>query len=120
MKRLFVIAVLATGCGQPAQPISAGGKPVSFWVEALKDPDAKLRKKAVAKLGNVGQADPAALPAVLDALKDPDARVRTEAVQAVLKFGSGAKKAVPALTELQQDPDPQVRSSAVAVLGKVR
>ncbi len=119
---LVAAAVLVplAGCGGP-RPILAGGRPVGYWVRALRDPDAGLRVKAVFKLGNVGPADPAAYPAVAAALDDADARVRGAAVQAVLKFGDQAREAVPALERLaRQDPDPRVRAYATKALSNLR
>ena len=112
-----VLAVLLAGCGKGTGPM--GGKPVSHWAEALRDPDATVRKKAVFKLGNIGSAE--AWPAVLGALKDVDPHVRAEAVQAVLKFGPQATDAMRALTELEKnDEDSQVRSLAGQALDKLR
>jgi len=112
------LALLASGCAQ-APPTLAGGKPVSYWVEALKDPDPKLRKTAVSKLGNIGSSDPAAFPAVCEALKDSDATVRREAILALVKFGAAAGEAIPTLTELQHDPDAQVSEYAGKALRKL-
>jgi len=117
---LFFLTVLLSGCGK-AEPMLAGGKPVSYWVQALKDPDVKLRKKAAFKLGNVGPADAAAMPALVAALKDVDPRVRSEAVLALVKFGPDAREAVPALMEVQQrDRDALVRAQAGKALEKLR
>src|SRR5438046_8548903 len=82
MKTFLVVllAVASSGCSRP-QPTLAGGKPVSHWVEALQSPDAKLRKEAAFKLGNVGATDPTAFPALVGALKGRDAAVRCEAVR---------------------------------------
>jgi HEAT repeat protein len=114
------VVLLLSGCG-PARPTLLGGKPVAYWVEALRGPDVKLRIKAVRKLGNLGQADPAALPAVVGALKDADARVRREAVLALVKFGADAREAVTTLTELERrDADAQVREYAGRALAKIR
>jgi HEAT repeat protein len=122
MRRVFpaaVLAILVSGCG-PAPPSLAGGKPVSYWVQALQSPDAKLRKTAVFKLGNVGPTDPVVFPALLGALKDRDAGVRREAILALMKFGPGAREAVPALAELQQhDRDGQVRAYAAKALRRL-
>ena len=74
-KSSLVLAGLAAGCNR-AQPTLAGGKPVTHWTTAIRDPDPKVRKEAAAKLGNVGPADPSALPALMGALKDPAAMVR--------------------------------------------
>src|SRR5262245_53935508 len=99
---IAVATFAACGCG-PAPPTQAGGKPVSHWVQELKNPDAKARRHAVAKLGNVGTADPDALPAIRSALADADAGVRTEAIQALVKFGPAAKEAESQLLHLEKN-----------------
>lgn len=115
-----ILVYLLIGCGQP-KAMLAGGKPVSHWLKASQDPDPKVRKTAVAKLGNVGTADPAALPAVIGALKDPHDAVRREAILAVLKYGSAAREAVPQLIEMQRhDRNAQVRSYATQTLEKLQ
>ena len=112
MKRILIIALavpLLAGCVGEQAP-QAGGKPVRYWIKALKSSDPKLRKTAAFKLGNVGPTDPAILPALLEALRDPDARVRCETILAILKFGPDAKEAIPALDQAQrQDRDAKVR-----------
>jgi HEAT repeat protein len=122
MKRLLLGAVLAAlvcGC-RPAQPPLAGGKPISYWVEAVGGPDAALRKKAVLKLGNVGATDAAVLPALLQALKDPEAGVRREAIVALMKYGPDAREANGTLAEMKQhDRDGVVRSYAARALEKL-
>src|SRR5947209_7288450 len=124
MRRAVLTAaavVIGGGCG-PAAPTLAGGKPVSYWVNALRDPDPKARKKAVDELGNVGTADPAAFPAVLAALKDdPDPSVRRDAIQAVVKFGPKAQEAVPTLEDRKDnDPDPETRDYAARALAALQ
>ena len=109
------------GCGKP-QPALSGGKPVGHWVELLRtSPDAKARKEAAFKLGNVGPTDPAALPGLRGAMKDGDAVVRCEVVLALVKFGPAAQEAVPALIELRdRDRDPKVRSFAAKAVDKIQ
>jgi HEAT repeat protein len=115
-----LLAVTAAGCGK-TPPTLAGGEPVAYWVEALHGPDVKLRKKAAFKLGNVGPADPAALPALIGALKDPAPTVRYEAVLALVKFGPAAREALPVLGEMERhDRDRAVRCGAAAALAKIR
>jgi HEAT repeat protein len=117
---LVGLAVLASGCGQ-TQPTLAGGKAVSHWLQALQDPDAKVRKTAVTKLGNVGTADPAALPAVIGSLKDADAGVRCAAILALVKNGPVTDNTMTTLTEMQHnDRNAQVRSYAAQALEKLR
>jgi HEAT repeat protein len=110
---------LLLGCGK-AEPPTAGGKPVGHWVEALKDPDAKVRKKAVRKLANAGAAAPAVVPALAGALKDRDPAVRAEAALGLLRIGPEARDAVPALKEATKDRDRTVRSHAARALEKVQ
>ncbi len=112
------------GCGgQPDKPenFTVSGKPIDYWVDLLKQPksSAKDRAQAVKALGNVGDADPKAIPAVIGALDDKDARVRAEAVLALGKSGPQAGGALPKLKELTQDPDPRVRDYAVKILPQV-
>jgi HEAT repeat protein len=115
-----VLMLLAGGCG-PGRPTLAGGKPVAYWVAALQEPSPPARRKAVRKLGNVGRADAAVVPALLRALKDPDAGVRREAVWALAKLGRDAEPAVHALAELgRQDGDPRVRAEAARLLERLR
>jgi HEAT repeat protein len=117
---LALLAALAAGCGEGKQPLTAQGKPVSHWVEALKGRDARERKKAVKALGQVGAADPAAIPAVVGALKDKDAGVRAEAALALINIGPAAKEAEPALEEASKDSDATVRGYARKALERVR
>src|SRR5262245_53444420 len=80
------LAVLLAGCGNTRVTV-AHGKPVSYWVRALRNSDARVRKKAVAALGNVGPADAAAIPALMEAVSDRNAKVRGDAILALLKLG---------------------------------
>jgi vesicle coat complex subunit len=113
------IAVCASGCHDP-QPTLSGGKPVSHWVEALRHPDAKVRKEAAFKLGNVGSSDPLVVPALIEALKDLDAGVRREAILALVKCESDNRNAESALQNLRDhDPDPEVRGYAAKALVKL-
>jgi HEAT repeat protein len=115
----LVLASAATGCGKPG-PTLAGGKPIEDWVKALQDPDAKTRKIAAMKLGNVGPAHPAAFPALLDALKDRDAGVRCDVILALVKFGPDAKDAAPALDHIREnDANAKVREYAAKALQKI-
>jgi hypothetical protein len=117
---LIALACLAAGCGTD-RPITAGGKAVSYWLGKLQDADAKERATAVRKLGNVGAADAAVLPALLGALKDRDAAVRCEAILALLKCGPDAREALPALAEARdRDPSRRVRDYASKAVDRLR
>jgi HEAT repeat protein len=105
---LLIVVLALCGCGR-AQPTMAGTK----WAPALRDPDAKVRRKAAFTLGNIGPSDPAVLPALRAALKDADPEVRCEAILALVRYGPGAHDAVAVLTEVEQsDADAKVRAYA--------
>ena len=112
------LVVFLSGCGKTPATL-AHGKPVSHWVQALQDSDVRVRTRAVTALGNVGPADPAAIPALIAAVKDRNAKVRGEAILALLKLGPAAKDAIPVLTQAQKDQDAQVRTHAAKALQRI-
>jgi HEAT repeat protein len=115
---LAVILLFLIGCGtQP--PTTVHGKSFEYWLEALHDPDARIRIKAVESLGNVGTDNPATVPALIKALDDREARVRAAAVLALLKIGPEAQEAVPALRKTLQDKDAKVRAYATKTLERI-
>jgi len=116
---VLVLAGMLTGCGEQ-KPTTIHGKSVNHWVQALQDHDTKVRKKAVEALGNVGAADPAAIPALIGALKDNDAGVRAAATLALLKIGPDAQEAADALAEAQKDKDQKVRDLAAKALQRIQ
>jgi HEAT repeats len=116
----IVIAVLLGGCTTKTEPLTSHGKPVAHWLEEMKSPNPKARKKAVVALGHVGNADPAAIPALIGALKDREATVRNETVLALLNLGPDAKEALPALAEAKNDKDAAVRSNAAKATERIQ
>jgi len=114
-----ILILFLTGCGKP-KTMLAGGKPVSHWLQAVHDPDPRIRRTAVFKLGNVGSSEAEVLPAVTAALQDKDPAVRREAILALVKFGAAAKEAAPILTQMyQQDRDAHVRSHVAKALERL-
>jgi hypothetical protein len=117
MRRILVPVLLISliGCGK-TPPTTR----VSYWLDALRAPDAKLRKKAAFTLGNLGATDPGVVPALRGALTDADAAVRCEAILALLKCSPAAAEAVPELTDLRQrDPNAQVRRYAAKAVERL-
>jgi HEAT repeat protein len=119
--RLVLVAVLLIALGGCTARSPDTGARVRHWIEVLRAPDAKLRKAAAFKLGNLGLTDPASIvPALTAALEDSDAAVRCEAILALVKCGSTARDAVSALTELlRKDRDSRVRDHAARALEKL-
>jgi HEAT repeat protein len=117
---LGLVVVLA-GCGRSDGPLLVHGRPVEHWLRAARDRDARVRQRAVEALGNVGTADPAAVPALTEAMRDRDPRVRSAAALCLLRIGPGARDAVPALEEAaRKDRDGRVRASAARALEKIQ
>lgn len=119
---LGIASLSLVGCGKSPELHTASGKPVAFWLDALKAPstDPKQRLKAVKALSNVGTAHPQAIPALVEALEQPDATVRGEAVLALLKVGRDAKVALPTLERLaQSDKDEKIRGYATKAIAAI-
>ena len=118
-RRIVLLAILLAGCGGSSRPLTIHDKPVTHWLQALHDPDSKARRKAVEALSNVGAADPAVIPALIETLDDREASVRGAAVLALLKIGPEAGEAVPALRRALQDKDVKVRTYAAKALERI-
>ncbi len=118
----LMLSLCLFGCSRSDVPKEKyfGGEPVEHWLEAVRSPDPKTRKKAAEVLGNVGPVDPRAVPALIEAVKDKDAKVRDAAVLGLSKIGTPAASAGSALEEAAKDKDPTVRSHAVTALERVR
>ena len=118
---LLLTALLAAGCGgEPRAPFQAGGRDVKAWVADLKSPKAQVRRVAVMKLGNVGEADPAAAEALAGALRDPDPLVRHGAVIAVVKLKEPGAEIVSGLESMAKgDKDPKAKDAATKALAKI-
>jgi len=118
---LFVILPLTlSGCAK-APPTPDTDARVRHWIEALRQPDAKMRKEAAFKLGNLGLTDPpSVIPALTAALKDADGGVRCEAIRALVKLGPAAREALRQLNEVQQrDGDARVRACAARAVERL-
>jgi hypothetical protein len=121
----FIVSLVAlwlAGCNKETPPVLAGGKPIEHWVAASRDPNEKVRKQAIQKLGNAGNSDPAVLPVLVAALKDASPGIRREAIIAIVKYGPGAEQAIDALkTVASTDADPRIRgyaAQAVTILNR--
>ena len=116
----YMVMLLLAGCGGSPQPTLAHGKPIEHWVQALRDPDARTRKRAADVLGNVGAADAKVVAALADGTRDRDRTVREATVLALLKIGPAAKDAAPALVAASKDSDAKVRAYASRALENIR
>jgi HEAT repeat protein len=115
-RTLIALQLILLAACDPTRPTMAGRR----WAASLHEADARLRKKAAFRLGNIGESDPEAFLALVEALHDRDPAVRREAILGILKFGAGAEAARPTLLCLcQQDKDKNVRECARQALLKL-
>ena len=63
--------------------IGAGGSAIPELLDALSDPSIEVRLKAIDALGDIGDIDPAIIPALELAAKDQDREIRQRASQAL-------------------------------------
>lgn len=119
---MFLSCLFMVGCSRSDVPKEKyfSGEPVDHWLEQIKSPDPKKRKKAADILGNVGPADERSIPALIEAVKDKDAKVRDAAVLGLSKIGPLANSAVSVLEEATKDKDSTVRTHATKALEQVR
>ncbi len=107
-------AVAWPGCGgEERGPELLGGREVKSWVADLRHPRAQVRRLAVVKLSNVGDADPAVAAGLAEALNDPDALVRRDAILAVARLNDPSSAVKQKLeTMSRSDKDARARNLA--------
>ncbi|MDA1142433.1 MAG: HEAT repeat domain-containing protein [Planctomycetota bacterium] len=94
------------------------GKPLSHWIELLKDKNPTVRREAAGILWNFGcvhgKEARVAVPALDVALKDESPSVRVAAAQAMWSITKDADRCLPVLTEALRHNES--RASAAGVL----
>lgn len=105
--------VAATRLGQFGSQASVA---VADLVQALRDPEPRVRQSAANALGQIG---PAALPH-LEPLLDSDGReIRMRAIYSIGRMGTAAKSMVPRMQALRSDPDIGVAQAAAVALLRI-
>jgi HEAT repeat protein len=94
-------------------------KIIQALIEALKDKDPGVVKKAAEALGDIGPRAKAAVPTLIESLKDENKVVRQGTAEALGRIGPSAKAAVPTLIESLKDENKGVRWRASEALGKI-
>jgi HEAT repeat protein len=113
MTALAIALLTVSGCSQQRGPMLAGGREVKWWIADLHDPSPQVRRHAVLKLGNAGDADPTVAEALAQALRDTDPIVRRDAVSAVAKLREPGAEIMAWLKIMtDRDDDPRVRDYA--------
>jgi len=123
MRTVTIALLTVSGCNREERgPILAGGREVETWVAELHDPNRQVRRQAVLKLGNVGDADSTVAEALGETLRDKDAIVRRDAVRAVAKLPKAIEAVMAQLKVMSEsNRDALVRNyaqRAIARFGK--
>ena len=111
---MLALVLTLTGCGREERgPALLGGRDVRSWLDDLHASRATVRRHAVLKLGNVGDADPAVVAGLIAALDDSDPLVRRDAIVAVTRLKDPGPFAWERIRRLSQtDKDPATRDLA--------
>ena len=89
-------------------------------IEALRDPDARVRRASVDVLEGMGPDAAPAAPALVEALGDSDHFVRWASVRCLSVMGNDVSRAaLPRLRSLSNDPDTDVRDAAEAAVKRL-
>jgi HEAT repeat protein len=96
---------------------SSAGLPV--MLNALKNPDAEVRRLALQSLGELGSTTKPPAASIVEHLTDPSAAVRAEAVLALARIDATGPQIVQALSDLLRDPEGEVRVNAAMALAKL-
>lgn len=101
------------------QLVEMGEPAVPALIDALKDPEARVRNAAASALWGLGPKARNAVPSLAEALADNDDGVRLGVVMALESVGRDAAAAVPALARAVRDRDGNVRLWAAKALAKI-
>src|SRR5262249_55080468 len=94
-------------------------KPLSFWLERLRDADPLTREEAATVLGDLGPSAKEALPALHDLLKSDAGPLRLRAAMAVWKVGHEARETAPVLIAALRDGGRGQRLVILQTLGEM-
>jgi hypothetical protein len=93
-------------------------KAIEYLVQALGDPDMRIKAKAIDALGNLRATD--ATPVLVQHLflRETEASVKRRILASLGKIGD-ARAAAPIVEFLQRDLDPATRGTAIFALGEI-
>jgi HEAT repeat protein len=124
--RVLVGVLLLGSPGLAVQPEPVfEGKPMSFWVRALRETPADPLKappdfhKAPMALRKIGEPAVPALAQMLSERNMPNREVRRRAIGTLLGMGPKAGAAVPAVVQALEDRESSIRQMAALTLGQI-
>ncbi len=116
----LAVVLILSGCAREDRiPTLLGGRDVRSWLDDLHATKATVRRHAVLKLGNVGDADPAVVGGLIAALDDSDPLVRRDAIVAVTRLKDPGASAWERIRKLSQsDTDARTRDLAKQAIAR--
>src|SRR5262249_40604099 len=91
------------------------GKPASFWLNQLRDSDAKYRAEAVRAMGSIAKSNKSYIPILVNSLNGSDEVVGYAASQALAGLGA---EVMPILLEIMNNPkSADARRRAIVAVG---
>jgi HEAT repeat protein len=88
-------------------------------VQALRDPDQRVKELSAQTVGVIGPAAAVAVPELVRLLADPAERLRNTACIGLAGIGPAARDALPALRKALADSRPDVRQFAQSAIDKI-
>jgi HEAT repeat protein len=102
-----------------AEALSLIGRPaVGALTEAVKAPDARVRRGAALALGRIRPVAPGTAQNLTAGLADPDRQVKAAFLTAIGFLGSRAIECTQAVRGLLNDPSAEIRSQAIEILSQ--
>jgi HEAT repeat protein len=98
---------------------SLGARILPLAIDALKDPNALRRERAMKVLSKIGADAAPAVPELIAIAQGSDAKLKVEALFTIGGIGPAAGAAVPAVTSALADRDPQTQQTAAYAAGKI-
>ena len=91
-----------------------------IFIDALKDPDKRYRRRAAYFLEFLGPAAKPAMSAILEAARDPYWRVRAQAAETLGAMGPAAAEAILVLNEMLKARNATIRDNARQALRRIQ
>jgi HEAT repeat protein len=98
---------------------SLGARIVPLAIDALKDPSALRRERAMKVLSKIGPDAAPAVPELTAIAQGSDAKLKVEALFTIGAIGPAAGAAVPAVVSALGGSDPQMQQTAAFAAGKI-
>jgi HEAT repeat protein len=117
---LVCVAILSIGCTKKKKEVTYEGKPLSEWINMLRDEDPTKRFAAIGAVRQIGPEAKEAIPILIETIREVrnnrDRRMLVACNKALLGMG---KEIVPHMISLLKDETWEMRRGSAWMLGKL-